>query len=183
MTDIWSKKKRTHWKKDEIFLKYEKYLLETCMSFEEICEHSLIDSYIKFKKDKTGILKEMKKEWLKLIKEWNSIRKVDSNVKTYMFVGLCYLFVVLPYDEIYDIKVFSVFDISMINVCYYYVKKKYLEYEGAENLFDIGPLLPAAYMEWIDDRYDSATWWLCYSLYERRNGLKPLVDSKPTKKI
>lgn len=153
------------------------------MSFEEIYEHTLIDSYITFKKNKKEICEEMKKEWLKLIKDWNNIRKVNSDDKTYMFVGICYLFVVLPYDQMEDISIFSCFEIKMINVCYYYIYHKYLQYEGVENLFDIGPILPAAYIEWLDNRYDSAVWWLCYRVYERRNNLDCVIDSEPTKKM
>ena len=172
-----------YWKKDKKFLEYNDILLKNLMSFEEIYEHTLIDSYVKFKKDKKEICKEMKEEWLKLIKEWNKIRKVDSSDKAYMFVGICYLFVVLPYDEMEDVSVFSSFEISMINVCYYYTYSKCLQYEGAEDLFSIGPLWPSAYVEWLDRKYDSATWWLCYRTYERRNNLDCIIDSKPTKKI
>ena len=180
--DIWKLNNRTYWKDDKKFLEYTKYIEKNMMTFEEIVEFSLINTYIKFKKD---IIKDMKKEWQKLIKEWNSLRDIDLEDKTYIYSGLCYLFVVIKYDEIIDLSVFSVHDIESINVCHYFSYKKNLPYEGAKDLSKDGPskMLITLYNKWLYDKLDRACWLMCYKHYERKNNLLTIFSSSPTKKI
>lgn len=173
--------KRKHWKKDEEFLKFNKQMYDEYFTFDEIFAFSTLDKVLKFNSDID--LNKIRNKWNTYIKKWNEIENINYIDKTKGFVAITYLMLVLPYKNINNIEVFTEFDINNINVIYFYNKSKYINYTGIEELFDSGPFFPPAYRDWLNDKYNRASWWVAYRIYERKNNLECMIDSKPTRKI
>jgi hypothetical protein len=172
---------RPHWKEDKEFQIFNKNLYENMFTFEETLKLAQFDSY-QFD-DTNEVLLNMKIEWTKLIAEWNEIEKIKHDDRSFGYVVLTYLFVVLPYERLIDPnKYFTHFEINQINIAYFYVQNtaysKPLPFENLEELFNSGPIFPPAYQQWINNKYNKASWWITYMIYEKNNGFLPLIKSE-----
>jgi hypothetical protein len=182
MTDPFKVKRRPNWKEDPNFKSFNERLYNEMWNFEKTLEVCKFDKYT-FKGNRDEILKSMKEKWLKNIQEWNSVENINNSEETKGFCAMTFLFFVLPYGELDDVgKYFTTVESNMINIIYFYnTNGQYLNFEGTEELFNSGPMFPPAYQQWLDNKYNSASWWTSYMVYEKINGYEPLIDSAPAK--
>lgn len=178
MANPWTLKNRLFWKVDPEFQQFNNRLYKEMWTFEETSEIAKLNNFI-FNTDRDEILTNMKQQWLKYITEWNKLERIDEPNKIKGFAALTFLFIVLPYDKLDDVgKYFTNFEANMINIAYFYNSNgHYLAFEDIDELFDSGPLWPAAYQQWLDTKYNSACWWISYMIYEKRNNHSPIIDS------
>ena len=175
---FWKSKNRTYWKDDQLFLQFQNKIMKEYWDFQETWENLKLNHCFP-NEIQTG--QKIKELWLQYIKEWNELRELDDQEKTIAFAGISFLLMLLPYNEIDNLsKVFTRFQLNQFNIISVYNGLGKLP--NIENLKpfmkknDGGPLLPAAYKQWLDHTYDKACWWACYTVYERQNNLSPLVD-------
>lgn len=181
-TNPWTEKKRIFWKDDPEFTKFNDRLYNDMWTFEETCDIARFNNFI-FKIDVDSFKNQMKQDWFEYIKEWNRLENINEAEKIKGFAALTYFFIVLPFKELDNPgKYFTHFEINNINVAYFYdTNGDYLPFDGLNELFDSGPIHPAVYGEWLDRKYNSASWWISYMVFEKNNGLAPVVDSRGAK--
>ena len=180
----WTAKGRVFWKEDPKFQAFNQRLYNEMWTFEEVLNISTINNF-QFKNPKQKIFDKMKIEWTKYITKWNKEEGINNSQRIKGFAALCYLFIVLAYEELDDIgKYFTNFEVNKINICYFYnTNGEYLPFVGIEELLHNGPMLPGAYQRWLDEKYERASWWISHIVYEKINNLEPIVDSPPAKLI
>ena len=172
--------KRTYWKDDVVFIKFNDRLYKESWTFEETLKISTIDT-LTFKSKKEDVYSKMKEEWLKHIIKWNEEENIDVQDKIFGYAALTFIFMVLPYNELDNVGKFTEFEANQINICYFYnTNGDYLPFKNMEELFNAGPIYPPAYKMWIEDKYNQASWWITYMVYERINNLSPIMDSPST---
>jgi len=172
---------RGHWKDDEEFVKFNDKMLKELFTFGEILDLSTFKD-IEFTSEIDW--SEVENEWTAFVKDWNEVRNVECDgdeLKCLGFVGLTYLMTVFPYDKIKNPSIFCQHEAEMFNIITFYNKQTYLPFEDMPELFDSGPISPPAYQQWIDHKYNSASWWVTYIVYERRKGLDHIYE--PDKKV
>lgn len=176
-TNPWVIKGRVFWKEDPRFQEFNTCLYQEFWTFEKALEVSTLVKIIPENQKEA-----MKTRWLEYVTEWNKVRGIGFVDRTKGFAALTFIFVSFPYHLVSDIgKYFTQFEVQQINVCYYYnTDDLSIPLLGAENLFDCGPVFPPAYLQWLDEKYDRASWWLSYMVYEKNHGLPPIIDSPPT---
>jgi hypothetical protein len=64
----------------------------------------------------------------------------------------------------------------MFNVVHFYIYIKYLDLNGSDKDLHEGPRHPSIYKGWIDDKYNAASWYISYFIYEKRNNLEPVFN-------
>lgn len=176
--DLWKKKNRPHWQSDDKFMEFNKRLYNEYWTFEETYTICKIDE---LNLDENTLV-DMKNKWTTLVIDWNEAEDIQYKDKAKGFVAITYMFIVIPYHKLEDIgKQFTEFDTNNISICYFYNNYSYIGFDGAEELFNSGPMYPPAYMEWLDRKFNQASWWLSYMVYEKMNNLEPIIDSKPAK--
>ena len=175
-------KTRPHWKVDPEYQKFHNRLYDEFWTFEETCAIVQFDKFV-FKENKEEILKTMKTEWTKYATKWNAQENIDSMDKIKSFVAISYLFIVIPFQKLDDVgKYFTENEANMINIVYFRESNcQYLPFENLEELFASGPVFPPAYAEWLEQKCNSACWWIGYSVYEKINGLESVVISPKAK--
>lgn len=180
MANPWTEKNRPFWKEDPVYQVFNNQLYNEFWTFDQTSKICGLEKFT-FKSESDQILAAMKEQWLKYISDWNKIEKIAHQDKTKGFVAIVYFFIVLPYEKLDDVgKYFTLYEANMINIAYFYnTNGEYLPFADIDELFHSGPLFPGAYEEWLNDKYNNASWWISYMVYEKNNGLKPIIDSKP----
>jgi hypothetical protein len=182
LPELFNNKGRVYWQEDEKYLEFQKNILfESYFSFDEIFNFCPLTKLLEI----SEIQKEkIKKEWLRLSQFWN------KNSTPPCQYGMAFLLAILPYDEITNVEIISTFEMQVINIVHHYNFDKDLNYEGAIPIYKRGPIFPPAFIEWMEDEnsgyqreYGAGIWWIGYCMYERINGLYPIKDFIPTKKI
>lgn len=184
MANPWEEKNRLFWKIDPKFTEFNGKLFNEFWSFEDVCKFVQFDNYLFGNDhDRKQILDTMKSDWLSYVNEWNRLENINRTNEAKGFVAITYLFIVIPYEKIDNVgKYFTLFEANNINIAYFYnTNGDYLPFADVEELFDRGPSLPCAYQEWINDKYNRASWWISYMVYEKINGFSPVIDSEPVK--
>lgn len=185
MDNPWTQKGRLFWKKDPLFQEFnEQMYTEKFLSFSNVFEFSTASEWPWSDKD---WIPNVSKHWNNLCNRWKSHTK---STKLPGFAAITLLFAVLPYDKLGQKlgTVLTEFESNHINAAYFYEIGQY--HNGKENLqiqnledLTGGPLYPPAYEQWINQKYNMASWWLTYMVYERKNNLSPVIDSAPAKLI
>lgn len=179
----WKLTGRIYWKNDPKFIEFDRILYDEYFTFEEIWSFSQLNYKIKFldeEKSISNIIKlDIKNKWSELSKKWNNeeiqYHSHDEN-KIIGFSALTFLCASLPFDKIKNPEIFTEFQISKMNVIYnYYNFPKYINLKGSCDLTEIGPIYLPTFMEWLDDKLDSASWWWSYQIYEYQNNMNPIV--------
>ena len=182
---LWAEKGRIYWKKDKKYLKFEKEILyDTNFSFDEVFDFCPLTQILNISEEQKNI---MKIKWWKLANSWDNDSFKKDKIKLPYFAAVVFLVISLPFDEISNIGVISTFEMEQINNMHYFNYRTDLKYDGDISIKNRGPLLPAAFMEWLDDdfhtEYNQAVWWFNYCMYERINGLEPFQGFIPTRKL
>lgn len=166
---------RPFWKDDDEFMEFNNKMLSEKATFEEILELSTLKN-LPFKEEIDW--NEIKRKWNPLVEEWNTIRgeTIEEPLKAIKFVGLTYLINVFPFDKLTSGDVFAQHEVEILTVITFYNKQKYLPFKNMPELLNCPPYFPPAYEEWINRKYDSASWWATYIVYERRKGLLHLIN-------
>lgn len=186
----WEEKGRIHWKKDPEFLKYNDDLFtNTFESFDEVCEFCTTSRWPWNGSGRDSKWNEL--EWVNVARDkWRLLTnrwKLHNNTnKLPRFAAITLHFVVLPYEKLGSNigEVLTEFEAQQINTAYFYEIGQY-EFGGpgipVKNMDDLsrGPLLPAAWQQWLDNKYNEASWWLACMVYERQNKLSPIIDDDP----
>lgn len=173
--EIFERFGRTYWKEDQRYKNFEKSLYDNYFSFDECFEFSKYKDVLQFPNDEW--IPKAKTEWNRLVNDWNEEENIkDKQNMAKGFVALTYLFAVLPYNLLQNKDVLSSIEGKMFNVIHFYVYSKYLNLNGSDNDLHYGPSHPAVYQSWINDRYDSASWFVSYFVYEKRNDLSPVFN-------
>ncbi|CAH6419494.1 Hypothetical protein HVR_LOCUS674 [uncultured virus] len=187
MENPWNQKGRIYWKDDPEFKKFNEVLYTNQFkSFDEVYEFCGMESWPWIYSGSDPIIKA-RKQWNKLRKRWK------SNTKTCKLPGyaaITLLYAVLPYEKLGTQMgtVLNNFEAKQANAAYFYEIGQY--YMGGKNLpikniedLSGGPIFPPAYQHWLDEKYNRASWWLSYLVYERRHGLSSVIDSEPAELI
>jgi hypothetical protein len=182
MSNPWEVKNRPHWKVDPRFTEFNKKIFNEIWDFEDTYKIVQFDKYLfSNNHDRKQILESMKLDWLKYVNEWNRMENISVIDKAKGFVAICYFFMVIPYDKLDSVaKYFTSFEANNINIVYFYnTGYEYISFADTEELFNSGPVHPGAYREWLDDKYNHASWWISYMVYEKINGFAPIINSSP----
>lgn len=187
--DIWNLKERIHWKKDQRFHDFVSDLVEKSMDFDQTCRFVGVDKFC-FTNFKDRVLDLMKIKWMFYIKKWNNEREINSHDKIMGFAAVIFLYVVLPYEQILGIeKCFTAFEAGNINMAHLYITRKNLPFININKIIDDAKLLivrdprefPSSLVRYVTKKYDRATWWIIYMVYEKKHNLKPIVTSPGVK--
>lgn len=182
MNNPWQVKNRLDWKIDPNFEEFNQKLFDGYWSFEDTCKNVLFDKYLfQNQQDRNQILESMKSNWLKYVNEWNRIEKINVQDKAKGFVAITYFYIVIPYKNLDNIgKYFTLFEADNINIAYFYnMNGNNLPFADMEELSNTDSLYPGTYQKWLDNKYNQASWWICYMVYEKINELSPIIDSSP----
>jgi len=183
--DPWQDKGRDHFSKDAHWLTFQKEkLYGTSFTFEEALELSGIT---KWKEFSTTDKEEMKSRWTKLSKVWMKHKKTESIPG---YAALVYIFVTYPWANVKpDEKCpYTQFYMDNVNFAIFWendhMKGKNFalarfkdQTNWAEFVLTDTPTYPPAFSEWYDNKYNSASWWITYMVYEQINDLVPIIDS------
>ena len=171
-------KSRIEWRHDPVYLSFEKRLYETYLTFDEALELSTFRDIVP-----SDLLPSFKEAWTKQIRRWNKHEKrfisPDIDNKTIGFAALVFIASELPYESIPDLSMFNTFQLNKFNFVrlYYDSSKQDLNLPGVIPVADQGPMFPAAFLRWLNEELDSASWWITYFIYERMNGLPCVVST------
>lgn len=163
---------RTDWRKDDAYLAFNNEMLNNTFTFEQIVD--LIAPFLSLTIDWS----EMRPGWIELVKEWNVIEgREDSPEKALGFVGITYLFSLLPFETIGVEKISEVFNLherNVINLVHFYINSDshpVLLESGAQDVASMPPVFPPAFQEFVDEQYNRSSFWLAHMVYERRHNL------------
>ena len=177
---IWERETgRTYWKDDKQFLEFNNKMLKKKYSFDEILK---ISTFGKLDFTEKINWNNIKKEWNTLVNEWNHIENIDDRNKGYGFVGLVYLITLFPYKKLKDPGIFFEHEINVFNRVYFYHTSQCLPFQNLEDLFS-GPTYPPAYQDWINEKYNGASWWITYIVWEKNNKLSHIIKDNRAKFI
>jgi hypothetical protein len=155
---FWKSRGRIFWKDDLDYLKYHSKIMTEKWTFLETWDYIRISN--SFPSDSLETIKNITNDkWISLIREWLNNK---TSTKVAAFAAITFLFAILPYNKmIMPEKEFTNFQISNFNKI---ARKNGLDSLPFKNLEpfieedDEGPLLPAAYLEWVNNEYDKAAW-------------------------
>lgn len=178
MANPWEAKGRTYWKNDDKYNKFSEKLYNEFWTFEKTVKFTNVQNDLKLTNKQWKNTKEI---WLEYVEKWNKMEQIPYKNQTKGFVAIAYLYAFIPYENIYDVdKYLTEFEASNINTIYFYnMNGDYIQFKNYEELIFGGPIYPSEYKKWLDDKYNRASWWITYMVYEKINGLKPIIDSPP----
>lgn len=165
---------RVPWEHDELFVLFNNQMLSEFFSFQQLLQLSTFKD-LDFLQPMNW--EDIEISWNGLVLEWHKRegRQVDSikePVKSLGHVGLTYLMAVFPYEALKDPSaVFSQHEAEEMNLISVYVTQRYLPFLEMPDLFNESPMHPGACSEWMDDRFNRASWWVTYIIYERMHNL------------
>ncbi len=185
------------WRQDRQFCEWNNQLYEKKFTFDEVLAFTGIDKWVFVSNDwKT----KATKVYNDLCTRWNRNSapqyKSDDATKIIGFAAIVLCYCSVPYDLL-NTKFSSVTELmaTMINRVYFYeyyirvsippetkIPCDVFALPNPERL-DMGPIHPSAYREWIDEKYNRASWWLSFWIYEKnfRSDKPPVFPSEIAK--
>jgi hypothetical protein len=170
------------------FKKWNNNLYIEEFSFEETIDFCDINNW-KFNNKDWKI--ESKKKWIELIQNWNlkKQRKVSDNKKIVAYAAVCFLYIVLPYEDLLPSKssesiesnglkrseYITEFQAKLINICMLHETSEnltafcdydMLTIEGVEEPFI------DQFQQFFDTQYNSASWFLTFLIFLKKKGIK-----------
>lgn len=168
------------WRTDKQFLKWNSKLCHDKFTFENAIEFIGIDKWEFETEDWKKIAKDI---FTPLAERWNSStgrEEKDGEILAFAAITLCY--VSIPYHLLKKADISELMAQMIIRVVFYEynmctdiertipMPEETLHIEVEENLRG-GPMHPGAYTEWINDLYNSASWWLSFLIYNKAHNL------------
>jgi hypothetical protein len=172
--------------KDPAYTKWEKQLYneDNKFTFEKTLKFCGID----WKFEDLDWKKQTKQKWLKHIQEWNMIRYerdgIDPTEDSIVgYAAVTYIYVVLPYNSLprngERCEYITEFQAKLINIV--------MLHETGENLvcfkdydmltIDDPPHHPSAFEQFLDEQYNTASWFLTFLVCLRMTGHKGAIWS------
>lgn len=180
MTNPWAQKNRPHWEVDPVYQKFNNHLFKELLTFHQTAEICGFNKFV-FKTNSYNILSIMEDHWLEHVYKWNKIDifTTPPSGKIKGFLAIIFFFIVLPYDKLDDVgKYFTNFEVNMINIAYFYnTEKDSIPFADIHERFNVNTPRDDV----LNNKYQRASWWITYMVYEKKNGLKPIIDSPPAR--
>lgn len=169
------------WKTDPVYLKFQADVLYGTLTFEGALKWTEVEKWSWLNKEwKTTT----KKEWERLSRKWKRNNNFGENDALKGFAAITLIYSSLPYYDLNrDEGDVSEFLATMINRCIYQETRHLLAgtmFRIEENLLSC-PVDFADYDAHIDNLYNSASWWLCFLIFEShyRKGVHSVVITRP----
>jgi hypothetical protein len=154
--------------KDNDYKLFEKkYLVNERYTFEEITNFFEILKHIDFIKTEKNILEEMRTDWNKLANNWNKEREYDDEDCIIGYMGLAFLYLVLPIDKIKNLEILNdeIIYISILNLIYY---NRFLNHKNALKEEDIQQIsIKKNIKEWLEDQTHISILNLCHLYFKK----------------
>lgn len=169
-----------YWLTDPKFLEFNDRLYDEEWTFDQTLSNVHFQD---FEFDNMEFLRDIKRKWNALINDWNREGYIKSRNKTKAYAAIIFLFILIPYNDMKNLKShFTLFDMNMINIAYFYntggIPLCINEFE-LEDISYSGSIDQLEYHNWLDDKYNTASWFITLMVFEKNYGYPRSINCPP----